>query len=55
MNSSLNAITTEDTIDIEAKGKTAFNIENHISIIITSNDSPIQMNKDDRRYLMTDF
>jgi len=55
MNSTLNVLTTEDYVSIEAKGKDAINIKNHISIIITSNDSPVQMNKNDRRYLMTDI
>lgn len=55
MNSTLNVLTTEDYVSIEAKGKDPINIKNHISIIITSNDSPVQMNKNDRRYLMTDI
>src|SRR5690606_32515578 len=55
MNSSLNVIATEDYLSIEAKGKDAINIENNITTILTSNDSTIQMNKHDRRYLMTDI
>jgi hypothetical protein len=55
MNSSLNMITTENYISIEEKGKTPINIVNNISTIITSNDSAIRMDKNDRRYLMTDI
>lgn len=55
MNSSLNMITTENMISIEEKGKTPINIKNHISVIITSNDSPIKMDRNDRRYMMTDI
>lgn len=55
MNSSLNVMITESLLSIEAKGKDAINIKNHISIIITSNDSPIQLNQKDRRYMMSDI
>jgi hypothetical protein len=54
MNSSLNVLITSDTIDIEPKGQQCFNIQNHISVIITANSSAIQINKKDRRYFMTD-
>lgn len=55
MNSSLNACATEDTVDIEHKGKDAVNVDNNLSIIITSNDSPIQMDKQDRRYAVAEI
>lgn len=55
MNSALNVMITEQLLSIEAKGKDAINIKNHLSIIITSNDSPIQLNQKDRRYMMSDI
>lgn len=55
MNSTLNGLATEDTISIECKGKDAINIKNNLSMIITSNDSPIKVDKNDRRYFMADI
>ena len=54
MNSSLNAFITEDIISLEDKGKTMVQVNNNLSIIITSNDSPIKMNEKDRRYFLSD-
>ena len=54
MNSSLNNLITENTMNIEKKYKDAFLRSNHLSVIITSNNSPIKMDKNDRRYLMSD-
>jgi shikimate kinase len=54
MNSSLNNLITENTMNIEKKYKDAILISNHLSVIITSNNSPIKMDKNDRRYLMSD-
>ena len=39
-------------MNIEKKYKDAHKRSNHLSVIITSNNSPIKMDKNDRRYLM---
>ena len=54
MNSSLNNLITENAMNIENKCKDAFLRSNHLSVIITSNNSPIRMDRNDRRYLMSD-
>ena len=54
INSTLNAFITEDLISLEDKGKTMIQVNNNLSIIITSNDSPIKMNEKDRRYFLSD-
>jgi hypothetical protein len=54
MNSALKMYTTNETISVEAKSKDAINIDNFISLIIISNDSPIRLSAFDRRYIMTD-
>ena len=41
-------------MSIEKKYKDAFLRSNHLSVVITSNNSPIKMDKNDRRYLMSD-
>lgn len=55
MNSSLNAMATEGTLAIECKNKDCINVVNNLSIIITANDSPIRVDKSDRRYVMMDI
>ena len=54
INSTLNAFITEDLISLEDKGKTMIQVNNNLSIIIASNDSPIKMNEKDRRYFLSD-
>ena len=55
MNSALKVLCTENTLTIQAKHQNAFNVTNNISVMIISNDSPIKINKHDRRYFMTDI
>ena len=54
MNSALNVLCTENTLTLQAKHQNAYNVPNNISVMIISNDSPIKINKHDRRYMMCD-
>lgn len=54
MNEELKYLATEPFIDIEQKGKTKINLENILSIWISSNNNHIKISKNDRRYLVLD-
>ena len=54
MNEELKYLATEPYIDINEKCKTSINLENIISIWISSNNNNIKISKNDRRFLVLD-